>query len=162
MNWKALAASLVLGLAFGLVCPRASRAAQPKDKQKDPTPEEEASEAANEEAAEAEITDMLQQLAKLQRDFRGTFLLPSDSSQNTGRGVVGTFVTDKADKMPGRTYLVKVTSDDVLKTLSRYDTKKVTVHGKLRNKDKYLIVDLVIEPPPPIPPTIERRSPGRL
>lgn len=167
MSRKALAAgqlvsSLLLGLALGLAYPRSTCAAQDQGKQKDPTPQEEAIQAAKEDEEEASVTDLLAKLKKYQSDFSGTFLLPSDPSQKSDRGVVGTFITDKSDRNPEQTYLVKVVSDDVLKVLSRYDTKKVTVQGKLRNNGKYLIVSLVIEPPPPFHPQPERRSPGKL
>jgi len=162
MNWNALTAILLLALALGLVCAPPACAAAAKDKPKEPSPEEEEAEAAKEDAEEAGVTDLAQQLKKYQYDFHGTFLLPADPDQKPGRGVVGTFVTDRSDKHPDQTYLVKVASDDVLKVLLKYDTKRVTVQGKLRNQARYLIVKLVIEPPPPAVRPAERRPPGRL
>ena len=103
---------------------------------------------------------------KRQRMFFGTFLLPSDPSQQTSSDVVGTFVTDERDRKPGRTYLVKVENGkkDVLAALKRYDIKKVQVGGKLRNigpdgEAKYLIVSGVIETSA-TPPVKDHRIPA--
>ena len=150
---------LFLGLTAGLAGTGPTLAADAKDKQKDAQAEEK--EAAKEDADEAAITDMAEQLRKYQHEFHGTFLLPSDPSQKTGSAVVGTFVTDERDRNPNQTYLVKAEKgkEDIVKALTRFDGKKVAVQGKLRNSGKYLIVSLVVEPAPG-PPRTERRGHG--
>ena len=159
MNWKALIVGLVLGLVPALLCPAPARASEAKDKPKDA--EAEALEAAKEDAEEAAITNMAEQLRKYQHEFHGTFLLPSDPSQKTSAAVVGTFVTDDKDRNPNQTYLLKVADGNkkLLETLKRFDMKKVTVQGKLRNQGKYLIATAVSEPAAG-QPVQERRSGG--
>ena len=121
----------------------------------------EAREAAQEDADEASLTNMAEQLRKYQHEFHGTFLLPSDPSQKTSAAVVGTFVTDDKDRNPNQTYLLKVADGNkkLLETLKRFDMKKVTVQGKLRNQGKYLIATAVSEPAAG-QPVQERRSGG--
>ncbi|MGD0088839.1 MAG: hypothetical protein ABSE73_02865 [Planctomycetota bacterium] len=95
-----------------------------------------------------------------QRMFHGTFLLPADPSAQTNPDVIGTFVTDESDMKPNQTYLVKVEKGlkEVTEALKRNDTKKLTVHGKLANAAKYLIVVSVIEPAPGAP--VKEQRPG--
>lgn len=160
MNWKALIAGLVLGLAPVLLCPAPACAAEGKNKPKAANPEDEAKEAAKEDADE--VADRLAgKTGQRQRLFHGTFLLPSDPSEQTNPDVVGTFVTDEGDMKPNQTYLVKVARDkkEVIEVLKRLDAKKVTLLGKLRNQGTYLIVMGVIEsgPTPRVP---ERRNGG--
>jgi len=160
MNWKALIAGLVLGLAPALLCPAPACAAEGKDRAKKSDPAAEAKEAAQEDADE--IADRIAGIkGKRQRRFHGTFLLPSDPSQQTSPDVVGTLVTDESDPKPNQTYLVKVEdgSKEIIETLKRFDTKKVWADGKLRNQAKYLIIRAVSEPGP-TPRAPERRSAG--
>jgi len=156
MNWKALLAGLVLGLAPALLWPAPARAAD--DKKFDPKTEADkaAAEDAQERADRAAGKKGLHQ-----RRFYGTFLLPSDPTAQANPDVVGTFVTDETDPKPNRTYQVKVENGnkEILASLQRNDAKKVGVQGKLRVDDKYLIVSGVTEPAPS-PPAKERRSAG--
>ena len=147
MNWKAWIAGLVLGLAPALLCPAQACAAEGKDRAKKFDPKAEADLAAKEDADE--IADRIAGIkGKRQRRFHGTFLLPTDQTDQTNPEVVGTFVTDEADQKPNQTYLVKVAagSTEVLETLKRLDTKKVMAEGKLQVNDKYLVIRAVSEP----------------
>jgi len=150
----------VFNFAFPL-CPTPACAAEGKDGAKKSDPEAEAREAAKEDAEEAAITNMAEQLRKYQHEFHGTFLLPADPSQKTSAGVVGTFVTDEKDRNPNQTYLVKVAdgNKELLGKLKRFDMKKVAVQGKLRNQGKYLIASAVSEPAAG-QPVKERRGGG--
>ena len=153
MNWKALLAGLVLGLAPAFLCLKAARAA-------DADPAKEAADAAQED--EQEKQDRLSGKAgRLKRSFHGTFLLPSDPTQQPNPDVIGTFVTDDADQNPNQTYLVKMGTDnkEILATLQRNDTKKLWLIGKLRNQAKYLIVS-GIQGAAPTPPPKDQRSGG--
>lgn len=144
----------------GLAYTAPTLAGERSDKSKDADLEAEAQEAAKEDAQE--IADRIAGKKGLhQQRFHGTFLLPSDPSQQTNPDVVGTFVTDDSDPKPNRTYLVKVDkgSKDVLEALVCYDAKRVMVQGKLRNQAKYLVVRSVTESGP-TQRVLERRPPG--
>jgi len=127
---------------------------------------------ADAKASEQEDTDAVTDHAKGikgsgSRIFSGAFAALSETSQDLGPDVVGSFTTDSADKKPGRTYLVKVQDKGVLKTLARYDGKKAKVVGKLRVIDtdgeaKYLIVSSVIVSAAPTPSVTNRNPPGGL
>ena len=150
-----------LGLTAGLAGTALTHAGEGKNKPKDPDAKTEAEDAAKEDRDEVE--GRRQGKPQSQRRFHGTFLLPSDPSQQTSPDVVGTFVTDEGDMKPNQTYLVKIDkgSEGVLEALKRNDTKKVTLDGKLRNQAKYLIVRGVSEPAPGAPVT-DRRGAGGL
>ena len=89
---------------------------------------------------------------KYQKIFHGTFLLLSgtEKEEQPNPEVVGTFYTSKADKVPGRTFLVKIDKDNpsVLNALKRFDGKQLEVTAKLRNADKYMIVWTIEESGP--------------
>lgn len=155
---------LFLGLTVALAAAAPTHAGQPKEKQLDL--EAEAKQAAEEDAKEK--ADRRFGPAGRQTAFAGTFVKLSDASQQLSPDVVGSFVTDKSDMKPGRTYLVKVENNnkDVLQALMRFDLKKVRASGKLRvigpdGEAKYLIVSSVIELAP-TPPAKERRKFGGL
>ena len=68
MNWKALIAGLVLGLAPALLCPAPACAAEGKDRAKKSDPAAEAKEAAQEDADEIETSEIIR---SHQRDLGG-------------------------------------------------------------------------------------------
>ena len=157
---------LFLGLTVALAAAAPTHAGQPKPKDKQLDLEAEAKQVAEEEAKEN--ADRRFGPAGRQTVFAGTFVKLSDPSQNLSPEVVGSFVTDKSDMKPGRTYLVKVEkgNKDVLQALMRLDLKKTRASGKLRvigpdGEAKYLIVSNVIAVGP-TPPVKERRKFGGL
>ena len=117
--------------------------------------EAEAKQAALEDADQAK--DHLHgESGKYQKIFRGLFhwYTEDEKAKQPNPEVVGTFVSDEADKNPGRTYLVKVLDNNsvILNTLKRSDSKKLLVQGKLRNAEKYLIIAVVDDSGASAPP----------
>jgi hypothetical protein len=148
----------LLGLAAGLAGMTPVFAGEAKKKADDAATE--AAKAAQEDAEE--LADRKAGLkGKRQLIFHGTFLLTSDPAQ-TNPAVVGTFVTDETDKVPGQTYLVKVDNGnkDILDKLRESNAKKIGIFGKLRNENKYLIVQSVLETGATPATTPIRRSRG--
>ncbi|MGD0088838.1 MAG: hypothetical protein ABSE73_02860 [Planctomycetota bacterium] len=142
-----------LGLTAGLACTALTLAA---DKPPDAKAEADAAKKEDDDEMDRRSKGGLQS----QRMFHGTFLLPSDSSKQTNADVIGTLVTDEGDMKPNQTYLVKVEKNlkEVIEVLKRNDTKKVTVHGKVRNQGKYLIAISVIEAAPGAPVKEQRHG----
>ncbi|MGD0088837.1 MAG: hypothetical protein ABSE73_02855 [Planctomycetota bacterium] len=155
---------LFLGLSTGVAGTALTHAEEDKDKQKDSKAEaeEEAQEAAREDAQET-ADRAAGRTGQKQRIFFGTFLVPSDPSEQTNPDVVGTLVTGENDLKPNQTYLVKAEKrkKEIVEVLKRFDAKQVQVMGKLRNQAKYLIVMMVIESGPS-EPVKERRKFGNI
>jgi hypothetical protein len=68
-------------------------------------------------------------------DAKGKLALLAEDDPERKNNIVGTFSSDKG------TFLVKTTSDVILKLIAPYDKKEVTLIGKLRGEGKYFIVD---------------------
>jgi hypothetical protein len=109
--------------------------------------EAEAKQAAEEEAKERKDRE---QGIKPQRTFCGIFKLLGESDSDNPE-VIGTFLTDKDDVVPGQIYQVKVDADNksiLTEALKKQGGKKVTLQGILRNERKYLIVRDIMEDGP--------------
>ena len=97
----------------------------------------EAQEAAKEDEAEQKLSEN-EQIAAL-KQVRGKIVLGAPVADNPE--VVGQILADS-----GESYFIKLAGKDVLKRLQAYDNKTATLSGKLRNKDKYLVVQGVSDP----------------
>jgi hypothetical protein len=163
MNWETLLAALVLGLAPALFCQGLARAGEARKEKPDLEAEAKEAEA---EADEEKASRAAGVKGKYQRKFHGTFfLLSANDAQPDNPEVVGTFLTDEVDKKPNQMYLVKVEKGDMekelLESLKCYEGQKTCVIGRLRNKNKYLVVG-TINGPMPSPPLKIRQPPGSI
>ncbi|HYG76116.1 MAG TPA: hypothetical protein VEK08_14010 [Planctomycetota bacterium] len=153
---------LLLGLALGLTGTSLTHAGQSKaNKDLEADDKQAAQEEADEAAAREKGT-----VVTYQKLFMGTFVQLAEANEKVSPEVVGVFITNEADKKPGRSYQVKVQSGnkEVLAALYRLNQKRVQVTGKLRVIDangegKYLIVSSVLEAAP-TPPVAQRRKAG--
>jgi hypothetical protein len=60
--------------------------------------------------------------------------------------IIGLFTIDK-----GKSYPVKLRSEDLMNELKPYDHKTVALQGKFRNQGQYFVVTGIIPPPAPTP-----------
>ena len=67
-------------------------------------------------------------------DVKGKLALYAEDDPERKNNVIGVFSTEKG------TFLVKASSDTILKLITPYDKKEVTLIGKLRGEGKYFIV----------------------
>ena len=144
----------LLVFILGLCCVPAVRGAEKKK----PDLEAEAKQAAEEEAQE--LKDR-QQGKKPQITFHGTFKMRGESDPGNPE-VIGAFLTDQHDMVPGQVYMVKAGGSNkpiLTEALKKQDGKKATLQGFLRNERKYLIVINIIESAP-TPPARERLRAG--
>lgn len=103
----------------------------------DASQDPEAQEATKEDEAEKKLTEN-EQIAAL-KNVKGKIVLGTPVPDNPD--VVGQILADS-----GESYFLKLASKDLLKRLQAYDNKTATLSGKLRNKDKYLVVQGVSDP----------------
>jgi hypothetical protein len=140
--------------ALGLCCVPAVLGGE-KEK---PDLKAEAKRAADEDEAEQKLPPDVRRA--VQRIFNGTFVLLAETDDDNP-DVLGQFATDNTDRVPGQVYLVKVKDKNpgVVEALKKVNGQKATLHGRLRNDGKYLVVYNVVVKGP-TPPAKERRRAG--
>ncbi len=111
----------------------------PALKAEDAAPADEAKEAAAEVAAEKNLSEADQILAI--KSVRGKLSLTGSDGGDEGGDVIGLLTEIEGDK----TYLLKLEKKELLTTLQKSNNTIVMLHGKLRNKGKYLIVSSISE-----------------
>jgi hypothetical protein len=147
--------SLFLVFALGLCCVPAVMGREKEKPDLAAEAKQEAEEDAQEKKERAEG-----KMGLHQRIFNGTFVLQAETDDDNP-DVLGQFVTDHTDKVPGQVYLVKVKDKNpaVVEALKKRNGQKATVHGRLRVGGKYLLVSEVVVKGP-TPPVKERRRAG--
>ena len=100
---------------------------------------DEAKEAAAEDEAEKNLSEGDQILAI--KMVRGKLALNGSSGGDDGSDSVGSLTDDS-----GKVYLLKLANKELLNALMTYNNKNVALRGKLRNKEKYLVVSSIDDP----------------
>ncbi|HLX59641.1 MAG TPA: hypothetical protein VKX17_00025 [Planctomycetota bacterium] len=124
------AIALAILFACAAFAPFALRAADLVNKDK------ESEQAAKEEAAEKDMSE--EQQINLTKTIGGTLYLSGDTGGEDDP--VGTLLASG-----GKSYLLKLTDKALMKKLTPLNNKLVTLKGKLRNEEKYLLVSGVVE-----------------
>jgi len=86
----------------------------------------------------------------------GRLTLASHTMDEDRPSIVGIFTSR------GRTYQVKLAKENLRKELAKFNSKNVTLGGKVRNRGKYLIVQEVLTENVTAGPGERRRTPGRM
>jgi len=109
--------------------------------------------------------------AEEERKLEAAGLIPDGGYEfeQEGRLALANYVMDKERpsvvgvfNSRGRTYQLKLEKESLRKELAKFNGKKVTLGGKVRNKGKYLIVQEVLSENVTAGPGERRRTPGRM
>ena len=114
-------------------------AGAPAARAEEASPADEAKEAAAEAEAEKTLSEADQILAT--KSVRGKLTLTGSDGGDESADVIG-LLTEAG----GKVYLLKLEKKELLQTLQTFNGKSVGLQGKLRNKEKYLVVSAVTEP----------------